>query len=137
MIIGPGIIGIGNDLCDIRRIETMLERYGDRFLVRVFSPDEQAFIKSRPPQARAATCAKRYAAKEACAKALGTGIASGIYLSDLSVTRTDAGKPGMVLTGGASAHLASLTPQGRKARIELTLTDEYPLAMAHVLIWVV
>lgn len=128
------ILGIGNDLCDIRRIETVLDAHGDRFLARVFSEGERAYIASRPETQRAATCAKRYAAKEACAKALGTGIAHGVYLRDLSVVRDSNGKPGMALTKGAAAQLARLTPQGRQARIELSLSDEYPLAMAHVII---
>lgn len=131
------ILGIGNDLCDIRRIEAVLDQHGERFLARVFSQGERAYIASRPSAQRAATCAKRYAAKEACAKALGTGIAHGVYLCDLSVVRDDNGKPGMVLTNGAAVQLARLTPPGKQARVELSLTDEYPLAMAHVIIQVV
>jgi holo-[acyl-carrier protein] synthase len=128
------ILGIGTDLCDIRRIEALLDKYGDRFLAKVFSDDERAYIASRPLNQRAGACAKRYAAKEACAKALGSGIADGVRLGDLCVVRQPSGKPVMVLAGGAARRLAAMTPPGGDARIELSLSDEYPLAMAYVVI---
>lgn len=126
------ILGFGNDLCDIRRIERALERFGARFTNRIFTEVEQA--KSDRRAARAASYAKRFAAKEACAKALGTGIRDGIAWTDMGVVNLASGRPTMALTGAAAAQLAAMTPTGMRAVIHLTLTDEYPLAQAQVLI---
>jgi phosphopantethiene--protein transferase domain len=128
------ILGIGNDLCDIRRIARTLERFGDRFLDRVFTETERARAGRRAPEIRAATYAKRFAAKEACAKALGTGFSSGVFMHDLGVVNLPSGQPTLALTGGAARRLAELTPPGMVARIDLTMTDEYPLAEAVVVI---
>ncbi len=126
------ILGIGQDLCDIRRVERVLERYGERFLARVFTDIERkkAFRRS----AAAPTLAKRFAAKEAAAKALGTGFRMGVFHRDLGVVNLPSGRPTLAVTGGAAARLAALTPPGMAARIDLTLTDEYPLASALVII---
>ena len=126
------IIGIGNDLCDIRRIEKTLERFGPRFLAKVFTAEEQRKALSRANTA--GTLAKRFAAKEAMAKALGTGFHSGVHLRDIGVVNAPGGRPAIQLTGGAARHLERLTPQGYLVRIDLTLTDEYPLAEAIVII---
>lgn len=126
------ILGFGNDLCDIRRIEQALERYGARFTHRIFTEVERT--KSDRRAARAASYAKRFAAKEACAKALGTGIRDGIAWTDMGVVNLPSGRPTMALTGAAETRLAAMTPQGMRAVIHLTLTDEYPLAQAQVLI---
>ena len=126
------IIGFGNDLCDIRRIESALARFGERFVQRCFTGMEQR--KSDGRAARAASYAKRFAAKEACAKALGTGLRSGVVLRDMGVVNLASGKPTLHLTGGAAARLAALTPEGHEVFIHLTLTDEYPLAQAQVII---
>ncbi|AHB49485.1 4'-phosphopantetheinyl transferase [Hyphomicrobium nitrativorans NL23] len=126
------IIGIGNDLIDIRRIEATLLRFGDRFLDRVFTDVERA--KSDRRRQRAASYAKRFAAKEACAKALGTGFGQGVYWRDMGVVNLPSGRPTLALTGGAAEHLASLVPAGYMPRIDLTLTDDYPLAEAVVII---
>jgi holo-[acyl-carrier protein] synthase len=126
------ILGFGNDLCDIRRIERALERFGARFTNRIFTEVEQT--KSDRRAARAASYAKRFAAKEACAKALGTGIRDGIAWTDMGVVNLASGRPTMALTGAAAARLAAMTPTGMQAVIHLTLTDEYPLAQAQVLI---
>jgi holo-[acyl-carrier protein] synthase len=128
------ILGLGSDICDIRRIEAALERFGDRFINRVFTPPEIARAERRSGQNRAGTFAKRFAAKEACAKALGTGFARGVHMSDLSVVNMPGGQPTMRLTGGAATRLAELTPAGHKARLDLTMTDEYPYAYAQVII---
>ena len=128
------IIGIGNDLCDIRRIEKSLARFGDRFIARVFTAQEQAKAERRSDRARAATYAKRFAAKEACAKALGTGFRQGVFLKDIGVVNLASGQPTLLLTGGAGRRLAELTPPGMAPRIALTITDEYPLAEAMVII---
>jgi holo-[acyl-carrier protein] synthase len=128
------ILGLGSDICDIRRIERVLERHGERFLARVFTTVEQARAERRHGHARAGTYAKRFAAKEACAKALGTGFARGVFMSDLGVVNLPGGQPTLVLTGGAAARLATLTPAGTTARIDLTMTDEYPYAYAQVII---
>ena len=122
------IIGIGTDIIDIRRIEKVIERYGERFLARIFTDTERAQAERRAK--RAASYAKRFAAKEACAKALGTGIAPGVFWRDMGVVNLPSGRPTMKLTGGAAARLAKLTPPGYEARIDLTITDEYPLAQA-------
>ncbi len=126
------ILGIGSDLCDIRRIEKTLARHGDRFTERVFTPVERARAdrKSSP----AATYAKRFAAKEACAKALGTGIQRGVFWRDMGVVNLRSGQPTLVLTGHAAVRLADLTPAGHSAVIHLTMTDEYPYAQAFVVI---
>ncbi len=126
------ILGIGNDLCDIRRIEKSIERFGDRFLLRVFTEEERRKALSRAHPAR--TFAKRFAAKEAATKALGTGFSNGVYFIDIGVVNAPSGRPTLALTGGAARHLALLTPKGFTARIDVTLTDEYPLTEAFVVI---
>jgi holo-[acyl-carrier protein] synthase len=126
------IIGIGSDLIDIRRIERTLERYGDRFISRIFTDEERR--RSERRAGRAASYAKRYAAKEACSKALGTGFRGGVYWRDLGVINLASGKPTLVLTGGALRQLEAMVPKGMVATIELTLTDEPPLASALVII---
>jgi holo-[acyl-carrier protein] synthase len=126
------IIGFGNDLCDIRRIERSLARFGERFVLRCFTETERA--KSEGRASRAASYAKRFAAKEACAKALGTGLGFGVSWRDMGVVNLPSGKPAMQLSGGAAARLAAMTPPGHAVVIHLTLTDEYPLAQAQVII---
>jgi holo-[acyl-carrier protein] synthase len=126
------ILGIGNDLCDIRRIEKSLERFGERFIQRVFTETEQKRSEGRAT--RAASYAKRFAAKEACSKALGTGFRRGVFMRDMGVVNMRGGKPTLALTGGALARLQEITPAGMTAQIDLTLTDEYPLAQAIVII---
>ena len=126
------IIGIGNDLIRIDRVETTLERFGDRFTHRVFTDLERT--KSDRRHNRAASYAKRFAAKEACSKALGTGLAQGTYWRDMGVINLPSGKPTMALTGGALLHLERLIPGGLMAKIDLTITDDYPLAQAIVII---
>lgn len=128
------IIGIGSDLCDIRRVERAIERFGDRFLERVFTETERSKAMRRTEKLQAPTFAKRFAAKEACAKALGTGFNGGVFMSDLGVINQPSGAPSFRLTGGAAARLAELTPQGMVAQIALTMTDEYPYAFAQVII---
>lgn len=129
------ILGIGNDIIDIRRIERILDRYGRRFTARVFTQIEQQ--KSDRRYARAASYAKRYAAKEACSKALGTGFSRGVFWRDLGVVNEPSGKPTMVLTGTARTRLDAITPPGHSATIHLTITDEFPYAQAMVIIWAV
>jgi holo-[acyl-carrier protein] synthase len=126
------IIGIGSDLCDIRRVEKTLARFGERFVQRVYTDAERRKAESRVGPA--ATYAKRFAAKEACAKALGTGFRQGVFHKDLGVINLPGGKPTLALTGGAAARLAAITPAGCRAEIALSLTDEYPLAQAIVII---
>jgi holo-[acyl-carrier protein] synthase len=126
------ILGIGNDLCDIRRIEKTIARFGDRFLNRVYTAEERRKAMSRAHPA--ATLAKRFAAKEACTKALGTGFRYGVFFRDIGVVNAPTGRPTLKLTGGAAEHLKRLTPDGYEARIDLTLTDEYPTAEAIVII---
>jgi holo-[acyl-carrier protein] synthase len=126
------IVGIGSDLIDIRRIERSLERFGQRFIDRVFTPVERA--RSERRKERAASYAKRFAAKEACAKALGTGLARGVFWRDMGVVNLPGGRPTMHLTGGAAARLAALTPAGHRAFIHVTITDDFPLAQAFVII---
>ena len=130
------ILGIGNDLIDIRRIEKTLARFGDRFIQRIFTETEQRKAERRKGAGNsyAATFAKRYAAKEAASKALGTGFRDGIYWRDLGVVNLPSGKPTVVMTGGAAARLAELTPPGMRAQVDLTITDEYPMAEAMVII---
>lgn len=126
------IVGIGSDLIDIRRIEKTIERHGERFINRVFTEIEQE--KSDRRKLRAASYAKRFAAKEACAKALGTGLARGVFWRDMGVVNLPGGKPTMRLTNGALQRLAALMPQGHKPVIHLTITDDFPLAQAFVII---
>jgi holo-[acyl-carrier protein] synthase len=126
------ILGIGNDLTDIRRIEKSLERFGDRFVQRIFTETEQKRSEGRAT--RAASYAKRFAAKEACSKALGTGLRQGVFWRDMGVVNMPSGRPTLVLTGGAAAHLAALTPDDCEARIDLTITDDFPMAQAFVII---
>ena len=126
------ILGIGNDLVDIRRIEKSLERFGDRFVQRIFTDTEQQ--RSEGKATRAASYAKRFAAKEACSKALGTGLRRGVFWRDMGVVNLKGGKPTMTLTGGALARLQEITPPGMSPQIDLTLTDEFPLAQAFVII---
>lgn len=126
------ILGIGNDLVDIRRIERSLERWGARFIERVFTETERA--KSERRRMRAASYAKRFAAKEACSKALGTGFRRGVYWRDMGVVNLPSGRPTMELSGGARRVLDELTPPGCEARIDVTITDDWPLAQAFVII---
>jgi holo-[acyl-carrier protein] synthase len=126
------VLGMGSDLIDITRIERTLARFGDRFVERVFTPIERA--KSDRRATRAASYAKRYAAKEACAKALGTGFRDGVFWRDIGVVNLPSGQPTLALTGGAKAQLDRMTPAGMIAQIHLTITDEPPLAQAMVLI---
>ena len=128
------ILGIGNDLIDIRRIEKTLERFGGRFISRVFTETERAKAERRTESLRAATYAKRYAAKEAAAKALGTGFRKGVFWRDIGVVNSPLGQPTLELTGGALARLEQMLPMGMTARIDLTMTDEYPMAEAVVII---
>lgn len=129
------IIGLGTDLCDIRRIEKILDRFGERFVERVYTDTERLKSEKRPQPASA--YAQRYAAKEACAKALGTGFREGVFWRDLAVDNLPSGQPFMTLSGGALKKLDSLTPPGMAARIDLSLTDEYPMAQAVVIIWAI
>jgi holo-[acyl-carrier protein] synthase len=129
------ILGLGTDLCDIRRVERVLARHGDRFTHRVFTEAERARAARRTEQLRAATFAKRFAAKEACAKALGTGFAQGVFHSDMGVVNLPTGQPTLALTDGALARLHAITPPGMTAEITLSLTDEPPYAFAQVIIW--
>ena len=126
------IIGLGSDLIDIRRVAKTLERYGERFTLRVFTEIERA--KSDRRRERAASYAKRFAAKEAWAKALGTGLARGVFWRDMGVVNLPGGKPTMQLTNGAAGRLQQLTPAGHRAVIHLTITDDFPLAQAFVII---
>ncbi len=126
------IIGLGNDIIDIRRIEQAIERYGDRFLLRIFTEIERE--RSERRRMRAASYAKRFAAKEACAKALGTGLREGVFWRDMGVINLPSGRPTMELTGGAARQLALITPEGSQPRIDLTITDDFPLAQAIVII---
>ena len=126
------IIGIGNDIIDIERIEQTLQRYGDRFVQRLFTEVEQA--KSDRRANRAASYAKRFAAKEACSKALGTGLRRGVFWRDMGVVNLPTGQPTMKLTGGAAKRLAEITPDGMVAHIHLTITDDHPSAQAIVII---
>ncbi len=126
------IIGIGSDLIDIRRIEATLTRFGDRFVQRLYTPTEQK--KSEGRRNRAASYAKRFAAKEACSKALGTGFRRGVFWRDMGVVNLRSGKPTMALTGGAAVRLREITPAGMHAQIDLTITDDFPLAQAIVII---
>jgi holo-[acyl-carrier protein] synthase len=126
------IIGLGNDTIDIRRVERSIEKYGERFIQRIFTDTEQA--KSDARRNRAASYAKRFAAKEACAKALGTGIRRGVFWRDMGVVNLRSGQPTLALTGGAALRLTEITPAGMQAVIHLTITDDHPLAQAIVII---
>lgn len=126
------IIGIGNDIVDIRRIEQTLSRYGERFMSRIFTDIE--IRKSERRAERAASYAKRFAAKEACSKALGTGFRRGVFWKDMGVVNEPSGRPTMILTGGALTQLELLTPEAHKALIHLTITDDFPYAQAIVMI---
>jgi holo-[acyl-carrier protein] synthase len=127
------ILGIGSDLIDIRRVERVIERHGERFLARVFTDVERAKAERRRATA-AATYAKRFAAKEACAKALGTGMRAGVFWRDMGVVNLPSGRPTMRLSGGALRRLRAITPDGCEARIDVTITDEWPSAQALVVI---
>jgi holo-[acyl-carrier protein] synthase len=130
------IIGIGSDLVDIRRIAKVIERHGERFLDRIFTDAERAKAgrRSKNEKLVVATYAKRFAAKEACSKALGTGIRRGVWWRDMGVVNLPGGRPTMQLTGGADARLKTLTPEGFEARIDVSMTDDWPLAQAFVII---
>ncbi len=127
------IIGLGSDLCNIDRITKSLERFGDRFTNRVFTDVERARAEKRP-FTRAGTYAKRFAAKEAFSKAVGTGFKSGVFMRDIGVVNKSTGEPTLALTGGAQERLDAITPPGHAARIHLTMTDDHPFAMAVVII---
>jgi holo-[acyl-carrier protein] synthase len=126
------IIGLGNDIIDIRRVERTIERYGERFLSRIFTEIERR--KSDNRAGRAASYAKRFAAKEACAKALGTGFRQGVFWRDMGVVNSPSGRPTLQLTGGAARALERLTPEGHEVRIDLSITDDFPTAQAIVII---
>ena len=131
------ILGLGNDIIDVRRIEASLTRFGGRFVERIFTDIERQKSERRSEgrhHQRAASYAKRFAAKEACAKALGTGFARGVFMSDLRVVNLRGGQPTLELHGGAALRLVQLTPAGMRARVDLTMTDEYPYAYAQVII---
>ncbi len=127
------ILGLGNDLCNIERIQSSLDRFGQRFIDRIFTPLEQARAERRP-LTRTGTYAKRFAAKEAFSKAVGTGFKAGVFMRDIGVVNLPSGAPTLVLTGGAAERLAFLTPKGHSALIHLTLIDDHPWAQAIVLI---
>jgi holo-[acyl-carrier protein] synthase len=126
------IIGLGSDLCDIRRIQGSLDRFGDRFTHRIFTETERARSERKPD--RAASYAKRFAAKEACSKALGTGFRQGVFWRDMGVANLRSGQPTLVLTGGAAARLAKMLPPGMTGHVHLTMTDDHPYAQAFVII---
>jgi holo-[acyl-carrier protein] synthase len=126
------IIGLGSDLCDIRRIQRSLDRFGERFTQRIYTEIERA--RSERKVDRAGSYAKRFAAKEACAKALGTGLSRGVFWRDMGVVNMRSGKPTMALTGGAALRLAAMVPEGCEPLIHLSLTDEVPYAQAFVII---
>jgi holo-[acyl-carrier protein] synthase len=128
------ILGLGSDICDIRRIEKVIDKYGDRFIERVFTEREIARAMRRTEKIRAATFAKRFAAKEAASKALGTGFRKGVFFSDLGVVNLPSGQPTLNMTGGAGERLRAITPPGMLAQVALTMTDEYPYAYAQVII---
>ena len=127
------IVGLGSDLCNITRIQASLDRFGDRFLQRVFTPSEQAKAATRP-FTRAGTLAKRFAAKEAFSKAVGTGFRRGVFMRDIGVVNLPSGAPTLALTGGARARLDALTPPGHEIRVHLTMTDDHPWAQAFVIL---
>jgi holo-[acyl-carrier protein] synthase len=127
------ILGIGSDIIDIRRIEQTLERFGERFTNRIYTEKERARAERRPHE-RAASYAKRFAAKEATSKALGTGLKQGVFWRDMGVANLPSGQPTMILTGGAAQRLQKMTPPGHTPYIHVTLTDDYPLAVSFVII---
>ena len=127
------IIGLGSDLCNIERIQSSLDRFGERFLARVFTDVERAKAESRP-FTRAGTLAKRFAAKEAFSKAIGTGFRHGVFMRDIGVVNRNSGAPTLALTGGAKARLDAMTPAGHFAQVHLTMTDDHPFAQAFVII---
>src|ERR1700749_3991450 len=124
------ILGLGSDICDIRRIEKSIERYGDRFLERIFTETERAKAMRRSEKIQAATFAKRFAAKEAASKALGTGFRKGVFFSDLGFVNLPSGQPTLQMTGGAALRLLAITPPRMLAQVALSMTDEYPYAYA-------
>jgi holo-[acyl-carrier protein] synthase len=126
------ILGLGSDLCDIRRIQGSLDRFGDRFTHRIFTETERARSERKPD--RAASYAKRFAAKEACSKALGTGFRQGVFWRDMGVANLRSGQPTLVLTGGAAVRLAKMLPPGMTGVVHLTMTDDHPYAQAFVII---
>ncbi|WP_432284458.1 holo-ACP synthase [Aminobacter sp. BA135] len=126
------ILGIGSDLVDIRRIEKSIVRHGERFIQRIFTDAEQARAEGR--RGRIASYAKRFAAKEACSKALGCGISEGVFWRDMGVVNLPGGRPTMELTGGAAHRLSTMLPPGHRAVVHLTITDDFPLAQAFVII---
>jgi holo-[acyl-carrier protein] synthase len=128
------ILGLGSDIIDIRRIEASIARFGDRFLMRIFTETERARAMRRIEKLRAPTFAKRFAAKEAAAKALGTGFRRGVFFADLAVVNLRSGQPTIQMTGGAAIRLAAITPEGMTPMIHVTMTDEYPYAYAQVII---
>lgn len=128
------ILGLGSDICDIRRIERVIEKYGEKFLERVYTETERSKAMRRTEKIRAATFAKRFAAKEAASKALGTGFRKGVFFSDLGVVNLPGGQPTLRMTGGAGERLRAITPPGMVAQVALTMTDEYPYAYAQVII---
>lgn len=130
---GVAVLGLGSDLCNIDRIASSIERFGDRFINRIFTEAEQAKANRRQ-LTRVATYAKRFAAKEACSKALGTGFRNGVFWRDMGVVNLPSGQPTLILSGGAAARLAQITPAGHKAAIHLSMTDDHPWAQAIVLI---
>ncbi|KQM58917.1 MULTISPECIES: holo-ACP synthase [unclassified Sphingomonas] len=127
------IVGLGSDLCNIERIQSSLDRFGDRFVQRVFTPVEQVKAEKRP-FTRAGTLAKRFAAKEAFSKAVGTGFSQGVFMRDIGVVNAPSGAPTLHLTGGAKARLDAMTPEGHVAMVHLTMTDDHPWAQAFVII---
>ncbi len=127
------IIGIGSDLCNIERIQKSLDRFGERFIQRVFTETERAKAERRP-FTRAGTYAKRFAAKEAFSKAVGTGFKRGVFMKDIGVVNLGSGQPTLALTGGAKERLDAITPPGHAARVHLTMTDDHPFALAVVII---
>jgi holo-[acyl-carrier protein] synthase len=127
------IIGIGSDLCNIDRIQSSLDRFGERFIARVFTDAERAKAERRP-FTRAGTYAKRFAAKEAFSKAVGTGFRQGVFMKDIGVVNAPSGAPTLALSGGAKARLDAITPYGHKAEVHLTMTDDHPFAQAFVII---
>ncbi|HEX8258572.1 MAG TPA: holo-ACP synthase [Allosphingosinicella sp.] len=127
------IIGIGSDLCNIERIQASLDRFGERFIARVFTETERAKAERRP-FTRAGTYAKRFAAKEAYSKAVGTGFRRGVFMKDIGVVNKPSGEPTLHLTGGAKQRLDDMTPEGHAAEVHLTMTDDHPFALAFVII---
>src|SRR6476659_91832 len=128
------ILGLGSDICDIRRIESAIARHGERFLARIFTETERVKAARRTESIQAATFAKRFAAKEAAAKALGTGFRKGVFFSDLGVVNLPGGQPTIIMSVWSADRLQAITPPGMRAQVHLTMTDEYPYAYAQVII---